>query len=95
MNRWLGVLLTCAWVLWMEIMNATGTSQWPKGAYPTQSYQVCLNEAKALADGFARSASEVTRESHGGQEIARTSGVRWAYFCLPDTIDPRRSTRED
>jgi hypothetical protein len=73
----------------MEITTGTGTSQWPQGGYPTQSYQACLDEAKALANKLARDFSEVTRESRGGQEMARTSGARTAYFCLPDTIDPR------
>ena len=96
----LATILLCAWVLWMEVLSLKeGAREWsPLSAYPADSYQVCLDGAKAhvetQVEGYTAENRSVMRYSRGSRETVtadlKPKGIyRWTYTCFPDTLDPR------
>jgi hypothetical protein len=96
----LATILLCAWVLWMEVYSLKeGAREWsPLSAYPADSYQACLDGAKAhvetQVEGYTAENRSVMRYSRGGRETVtadlKPKGIyHWTFRCVPDTLDPR------
>jgi hypothetical protein len=99
---WCGGVVLLAWVLWLETYSLPrGTEQGPKGAYPNDGYQACLEDAR---DNAAARAREFRSANLKGVSTSTGEGPRfsvmaelkpnvyyhWTYYCLPDTVDPRK-----
>ena len=96
----LATILLCAWVLWMEVLSLKeGAREWsPLSAYPADSYQACLDGAKAhietQVEGYTAENRSVMQSSRGGRETVtadlKPKGIyHWTFACFPDSIDPR------
>jgi len=72
----------CAWILWAGGVKASGEAVYaPIEGYPTRAE--CMK---------GRSASSVDEVEQLKRDVAGT-GMKLAFTCLPDTVDPRRASR--
>lgn len=72
----------CAWILWAGGVKASGEAVYaPIEGYPTRAE--CMK---------GRTASSVDEVEQLKRDVAGT-GMKLAFTCLPDTVDPRRASR--
>ena len=68
----------CAWILWAGGVKASGEAVYaPIEGYPTRAE--CMK---------ARTASSVDEVEQLKRDVAG-AGMKLAFTCLPDTVDPR------
>jgi hypothetical protein len=80
----------CAWVMWSYTFARSGFEAHDISlAYSTR--QECEGALSETATVLKRNGySDVKGGFPGSHEVVGQKGdLRWRYFCLPDTVDPR------
>jgi hypothetical protein len=84
-RRWLGVLLTCGWVLWVH-----------ESPFPMQIWRLLdAFETKQACDiqrdaRINQAIKDLGFHPVGDKLVMAGTDVERRYHCLPDTLDPRR-----
>jgi hypothetical protein len=87
MKRWIGVLLTCAWILWAETTTVTTRvtqHHAPMAALETQA--ACESRLEAIVEEVGKTH---TKMPYNVGVIAKNNKTMIMFRCWPDTIDPR------
>jgi hypothetical protein len=85
------ILLSCAWVMWLEVMLKGSLN--PSDISPVNAYETkheCLDDIPATLHQMKGSEPGAAVKGHTLTRRTAKGTIVYILSCFPDTVDPRR-----